>query len=221
MLKVVVYDNGYGGELFADRLESELPILDVIRVIDWRNAHIVQSSPRKARKLIETTLRPYLGEVDLIIFANYLIASTNLKYFTNKYKEQAFLGLHLPKSSSVSKQEVLVLGTKTLAKRIFFRNYLFRLSARATMVYLDEWQTAIDDGELTSDDIKKKFVHLLKRGYMPEGIILTSSNFYDIKPELRSVFKNNIKIYDDFTVLIDQTCRALKIRGGCVRKKTK
>ncbi|MBQ8156754.1 hypothetical protein IJ101_03155 [Candidatus Saccharibacteria bacterium] len=219
MLKVVVYDNGYGGELFADRLESELPILDVIRVIDWRNASAVQSNPRKARKLIETALRPYLGEVDLIIFANYLIASTNLKYFTSKYQEQAFLGLHLPKSSSVSKREVLVLGTKTLVRTLSFKNYLFRLPAHTTTLCLDEWQSAIDDGELTSDDIKKKFVHLLKQGYMPEGIIMTSGTFYDITPQLRSVFKNNIKIYDDFTVLIDQTCRTLKIRGGRIRKK--
>ena len=219
MLKVVVYDNGYGGELFADRLESELPILDVIRVIDWRNASKVQSSPRKARKVIETALRPYLGEVDLIIFANYLIASTGLKYFTGKYKDQAFLGLHLPKSSSVSKREVLVLGTKTLVRTLFFKNYLFRLPARTTTLCLDEWQSAIDDGELTSDDIKKKFVHLLKQGYMPEGIIMASSTFYDIEPELRSIFKNNIKIYDDFKVLIDQTCRTLKIRGGRIRKK--
>ena len=38
MLKVVVFDSGYGGELFADYLEEELPLVDIVRVIDWRNA---------------------------------------------------------------------------------------------------------------------------------------------------------------------------------------
>ena len=49
MLKVVVFDGGYGGEFFADQLEAELPILDIIRVIDWRNAEGLLASPRKAR----------------------------------------------------------------------------------------------------------------------------------------------------------------------------
>ena len=88
MIKVIVFDSGYGGELFADLLEESIPILEVIRVIDWRNADKILSSAKTARKIAETALRPYLGKVDLIIFANYLLTITSLKYFSHKYKEQ-------------------------------------------------------------------------------------------------------------------------------------
>ena len=51
MKKIVVFDCTYGGELFADQLEQEYPIVEVIRVIDWRNSETIQSNPRLARKL--------------------------------------------------------------------------------------------------------------------------------------------------------------------------
>ena len=38
MLKVVVFDSGFGGELFADYFEEEMPVVEIVRVIDWRNA---------------------------------------------------------------------------------------------------------------------------------------------------------------------------------------
>ena len=34
MLKIVVFDGGYGGEFFADKLKEELPVVEIIRVID-------------------------------------------------------------------------------------------------------------------------------------------------------------------------------------------
>ena len=70
MLKIVIFDSGYGGEFFADRLKAELPIVEIIRVIDWRNAEKILSSPRDARNIARDSLRPYIGKVDLIIFAN-------------------------------------------------------------------------------------------------------------------------------------------------------
>ena len=91
MLKVVVFDSGYGGELFADYLSEEIGTIEVIRVIDWRNAEDLQKSARLARKITENTLRPYLGQVDLIVFANYLLSVTSLKYFRRKYKKQKYI----------------------------------------------------------------------------------------------------------------------------------
>ena len=220
MLKVVVYDNGYGGELFADKLESELPILNVIRVIDWRNRDAIQSNPKSARKIAESTLRPYFGNVDLIIFANYLIALTSLKYFAKKYKSQAFLGLHLTDSSSVLKKNVLVLSTKTFNRQLQFKNYLFHLKSKASTICLDEWPNLIDDGELTTSMIHNKFEQSVsKKCPKPEGLILTCSQFYDIRDELRNVFGKNIKIYDDFTTLTNAIVKKLKIRGACTKKR--
>lgn len=219
MLKVVVYDDGYGGELFADQLEAELPVLEVIRVIDWRNSKILQSNPRRARKIAEAALRPYIGKVDLIIFANYLVALTSLKYFVKKYENQTFLGLHLTSPSSISKKEILILGTKTFSRLWSFRNYTFRLQAHITTACLDGWPAAIDDGELSIDDIRERIGHYSKLSSPPEGLIMTCSNFHHIKPELRAIFGRNIKIYDDFKVLIQQVSKTLKIRGYYSKQK--
>lgn len=219
MLKVVVYDDGYGGELFADQLEAELPVLEVIRVIDWRNSKILQSNPRKARKIAESALRPYINKVDLIIFTNYLIAFTSLKYFTKKYKDQPFLGLRPTDPSRVSKKEILILGTRTLSRLWSFKNYTFRLRAHTTTICLDEWPSLIDDGELPIDNIREQIGFYSKLPSPPEGLIFTCSNFYDIEPELRAIFGRNIKIYNDFKVLIHQTTKVLKIRGTYSKKK--
>ena len=72
MLKIVIFDSGYGGEFFADRLEETFPIVEVIRVINWREAEKILMSPRTAREVAEESLRPYIGKVDLIIFAKLL-----------------------------------------------------------------------------------------------------------------------------------------------------
>ena len=58
MLKVVVFDGGYGGEFFADRLQDELPVIEIIRVIDWRNADKILKKPKAARKIAKNALRP-------------------------------------------------------------------------------------------------------------------------------------------------------------------
>ena len=126
MLKVVVFDSGYGGEFFADQLEKELPILDVVRVIDWRNADPILSSPRKARKIAKADLRPYIGKVDLIIFANHLLTLTSLKHFQRKYRNQKFLGLGLKLPDTFVKRDVLILTTKAVTKTINYYNFIFR-----------------------------------------------------------------------------------------------
>ena len=73
MMKIAVFDSGFGGELFADKLEEELPIVEVIRVIDWRNAKKLQNNPLKSRAIIKKALKPYINKVDLIIFYLLLI----------------------------------------------------------------------------------------------------------------------------------------------------
>lgn len=104
MLKVVVFDSGYGGELFADYLQENLPILQVVRVIDWRNSSIINTKYKEARKITESALLPYINKVDLIIFANHLLSVTSLKYFKRKYPYQKFIGIEFPRLKSVKRK---------------------------------------------------------------------------------------------------------------------
>lgn len=214
MLKIVVYDSGFGGELFADKLEEELAVVETIRVIDWRNAEAILSSKKTARKAAETSLRPYINEVDLIVFANHLLTLSSLKYFRKKYKKQAFIGLDLVHPATFMNRKTLILTTKALARNVKFRKFIAYLKRDAKVISLDTWPAKIDDGELTLSEIKAlRDKLLLTNHFRPEEIILACSQFNDIKADLRQVFGPNTKIHDSFTEAFYNICKTLKIRA--------
>lgn len=220
MIKIVVFDSGYGGELFADRLEEEIPAAKVIRVIDWRNADKILKGPFSARRIAREALRPYIGRVDLIVFANHLLTATSLKYFQRKYKEQKFVGLNLPTPTTFVKRPTVALTTKALARTINYHNYLFHVNRRLDTLCLDDWPALIDDGELTVAEVYAKFEDFYRsHHYRPEEVILICSQFSDITPMLREVLGQNIKIHDSFTDAITNVGKALKIRGGLGKRK--
>lgn len=215
MLKIVVFDCGYGGEFFADQLKNELPILEVIRVIDWRHANEIQSSPKKARKYAEIALSPYIGRADVIIFANYLLSITSLKYFKRKYKTQSFIGLKLKYPDSFVKYNVLILATKPITKTINYHNFLFHLKRETKTLSLDDWPAKIDDGELSGTEVRTTIQHFLNdTSFDPKEIILACSQFSDIREEILNSFSHNIKIYDGFSDTIRECCKKLNLRGG-------
>lgn len=220
MLKVVVFDSGYGGELFADYLGEELPVIEIIRVIDWRSADKILENPHGARKAAESSLRPFINKVDLIIFANFLLTATSLKYFKRKYKDQKFIGINLEEPSTFIKHDVLILTTKAMAKTISHYNFIVHLKRKVKVIPLDSWLQKIDDGELTPPEIKETIAHRLikENNFLPKEIILGCTHFYDIKSELNDAFSYNVKIYDGFLKTTRNVCKTLKIRGGSFRR---
>ena len=220
MLKIVVFDSGYGGELFADRLEEAFPVAEIIRVIDWRNADEFLKNKKSARREAMKALRPYIGRVDLIMLANYYLTATSLKYFSRKFKNQKFAGLKLPTLDTYLKRPTLIFATKSLAKTINYHNYLFRLKRKTATVCLDHWLPLIDDGELTEQMIKGELEYFQeKHHYRPAEIILTCSHFGDIIPILREKVDKNLKIHDGFRDAITEIGKTLRIRGGTSERK--
>ena len=221
MLKIVVLDSGFGGELFADKLNDQLSIVEVIRVIDWRNANKYLYKKREARRAAEEALRPYLGKADLIVFANHFLTITSLKYFRRKYKNQKFLGMSLVMPSTFIDRNTLVLTTTAVSKTINFRNYVARLHrSNIVIMTLDDWPAKIDDGELTKAEIEETLIDLIvSRKFFPKEIILACSQFNDIIPELREVFNGSIKIHESFPDLYHDVCRTLRIRGALAKQK--
>lgn len=213
MLKIVVFDGGYGGELLADRLASELPVVEIVRVIDWRNAESILMHPKKGRQAAEKALRPYIGKVDLIIIANYLLSTTSLNYFRRKFRGQKFVGLKLRSRRIGAKKTTLILTTTATAKSLTF----FRLAhqLRAKTVCLDSWPLMIDNGELTNDNIKGALVSTFDKLYnfSPEQILLLCGQFTEFIPELHQFFGRNVRIVDSFDDTIRDAYRMLDIRG--------
>lgn len=218
MIKIVVFDSGYGGEMVADLLEEELPIAEIIRVIDWRNADKILASSRSARHTAEKALEKYIGKVDLIIFANHLLSATSLKYFRRKYKNQKFLGLRLVQPTTFIKRNSIILTTKALTKSLDYHKYMMQHRHNAKTLCLDDWVELIDDGELTRDEIRSTIEKYIANE-TPEEIVLACSQFSDIKNDLRYIFGNNVRINDSFRDVITDVCKILRIRGGAYRKQ--
>ena len=219
MLRVVVFDNGYGGEFFADALEEVLPVIDVIRVIDWRHASEIQESPWRARRLAKAALRPYIGKVDLIIIANYLVSITSLKHFRRRYKNQRFIGLNLKVPDTSCQKETIILATKAITKTIGYRKYLLRLQRKYKTVILDTWPAKIDDGELTDKEIEQALSPFIRDKHGSKEVVLACSQFYDLKPTLRKIFGRNLKIYDGFDETLREACKILRVRGSAKKLK--
>ncbi|MBR3157346.1 hypothetical protein IKF20_02915 [Candidatus Saccharibacteria bacterium] len=219
MLKIVVFDSGYGGEFFADKLAEELPIVEIIRVIDWRHADQILKSPKAARKLALDALRPYIGKVDLIIFANYLLTLTSLGYFRHKFKSQSFVGMAFDRPRHLKKrEEIPVLTTKAVAKTLRYQGFIFKLHFKTKTITLDSWPAKIDDGELNFEEIRLALAPLFRNG-RPHSIVLACSQFYDVKSELKKLFGPKLIIYDNFADTINNVNRSLKIRGGVKKSK--
>ena len=222
MLKIVVFDSGYGGEVFADCLKEAFPLAEIIRVIDWRNAEEFVKSRTRARRAAKEALRPYFGRVDLIILANYYLSITSLKYFERSYQNQKFLGLKLPQPDTFIKRPITILTTKSLSRTANYHNYLFRLKRKTNTICLDHWLPLIDDGELTEQMILEEFENFYqKHRYKPTELTLACSHFNDIVPILREKIDKNLKIHDGFEEAIRNVGKILKIRGGTVKKRKK
>ena len=214
MIKIVIFDSGYGGELLADYLELELPVMDIIRVIDWRHAEQIQNHPKLARHLAEQALRPYLNKVDLIIFSNYLVSATSLHYFRRKYKNQSFLGIKLQHPATF-KRTTHIFTTKALTKTLRYKKFVRQIKGQT--VVLDDWPLLIDDGELGHGKIRRDLEVISKD--KPTQIILACSQFAELKDELRRLYGQNLKLIDNFDEVLREVCHTLRIRGGLKKQK--
>ena len=218
MLKIVVLDCGYGGEFLADRIEEEIGIVEVIRVIDWRHSEQYLKDPKTARSLAAVVLRPYIGKVDLIIIANHLLSLSSLNFFSRKFPKQKFIGLKLKQPDTFIKKNTLILTTKAVTKTLAYRSFVFRLKRRVKTLCVDSWPEKIDEGELDSLEIKETIGHFVEqKGFTPDEIILGCSQFDDIRLVLKRIFGRKTKIYSSFDDTIREACKLLKIRGS-VRK---
>ncbi len=215
MKKVVIFDSGYGGEMAADKLEKELPILEVIRVIDWRHTTEILKGSSSARKAAEVALAPYIGKADLIIFANHLLTLTSLKYFRRKYPDQKFLGLELISPDTFVPRDVLILTTRAVSRTLRYQFFVFQIKRRVRTLTVDDWPYRIDEDDLSRSKIIHTIDSFLAKnpGFRPEEVVLACSNFSAIKNDLKKALGHNLKIYDSLDSIVRQTSRALHLRG--------
>lgn len=210
MKKIVVFDNSFGGELFADYIEKELPIFDVIRVICW--------GEKLSRDFTIQKMRPYIGHADLIILLNPFLTITALGYIRKKFPTQNFIALNLvtkvPKTRS---RRVLFLTTKKTRQTITYQLHRRSLARKTRVVDCDEWIKLIDDGEYVEETMRRDLKIALKN-FSPQLVVLDHATLREIKPEIRKYFGPTVAIRDGFRDTFNELCTTLDIRGGIKKK---
>lgn len=214
MLKVVVFDSGWGGELFADTLEEQIPTIEVTRVIDWRNAPYSARGRTDICLMAERALMPYIGKVNLIVLASYAVTGAALFYLRWKYPEQKFVGF-CPEMGRRLKDytgRVMVLATGATRTSQDFQDE-YRSLKRFELIEPDctEWIQLVDDGEMTEDRLRQTLGWAANEP--PDVILFYSTNFVDLKPAFSHIYGRKVRLVDEFSKVVNETCRALRLRG--------
>lgn len=211
MPKVVVFDNGWGGELFANFLQDELPA-EIERVIDWRHFPYFGREQTEVRDLVEQSLAKWIGKVDLIIIANP-VATSHLDYLRHQYPNQCFLGM--PKLCEEiyynEKDQVLALGAMDGVMDNIADEYSQEgvINGCRKLACLD-WIRQIEDGDISGINIFDKI-----DGNNPPSIVtLESLHLLEIADNLAETLGWRTQVVDPRDLMLHRTCLALKIRGG-------
>ena len=214
--KVVVFDNGYGGELFADYIEDEIPIVEVIRVIDWAGSAKFYKNVFQARNEALSCLRSYIDRVDLIVIANHLVSETSLKFFRRRFSNQKFSGITIEKPKSSKAERALILTTKASRNSIEYHANKYRLGLKTRELDCDNWAKLIDEGKLTKEIIEQDLTKF--SDFKPQLIIIGCSQLVEIKPILRKIYGPTVAISDGYKTALKSICKELGLRGGCGKK---
>lgn len=154
MLKIVVFDGGWGGELVASFLQHELEMVSVTKVIDWLNVPYETKTAAEIYILAQKYLAPFIGKVDLIVLGGYTV-SVALEQLRSQYPQQKFVGMgisynYLLKLRQPPNQIALLCNSSLVETSLCtdLQDYL----PESTLIIPDSsgWEELINTGEMTS-----------------------------------------------------------------------
>lgn len=161
MLKIVVYDGGWGGEVVANFLSSELQTVEIIKVSDWQNAPYETKSFADVQHFAEQNLAPFINKVDAIVLGGYL-TSTLLGFLRQTYPQQIFVGVSIdyrliPANSQQSDSQIVCLMSRLILKTPIWTN-LQRALPDATLIAPDcsGWEELIEIGAMSSQILRQE-----------------------------------------------------------------
>ncbi len=164
MLKIVVFDGGWGGETVANFLSQELKTVEIIRAIDWDHLPYEDLPLSEILHHAENCLSHYFDKVDLIVLGGYLV-STLLPELESRHPHQNFIGVdldyhlitkskHFPSQIAVFMDNRLIDQpiNQTLRYRLPHSEFIFPdCSGWENLINLDEMSRDVLHLELRSD----------------------------------------------------------------------
>lgn len=247
MLKVVVFDSGYGGDVVADYLSHELGIIEIVRVTEV-DLSLENGSLSEICHFSKARLRSYAGKVDLIVLGGYVV-SLALDFLKTEYPQQKFVGVGINYyrilNSRAFPDQIAIMADKALFE-VMVRKEVCQELPYSTIILPDcsGWDHLINEGQMSADVLRADLgpYFLLRSGYSrsllppppkelanppdetalfkPDVVLLLNTHFWSIKPEFEELFGFRVRVLDFRQKLLHDTCRALNLLGvdGCRSK---
>lgn len=238
MLRIVIFDTGWGGELVADYLENELSVVEIIRVIDQRHAADGYNSAKEAVQSAKTQLHDYIGKTDLIVLGGYTV-SLALDELTRLYPDQAFVGMGINYyrvlKTSCPAQNVAILLDKTARHEALIEEIRHQLPESLLFIPdCSNWDKLIDDGEMNTEILRRELaphfqlmpakkgsklvnetasVSLNAKPVRVDTVLLLDTHYFDIKDELEELFGYHARVMDFRQKLLHDVCFTLGLLG--------
>lgn len=236
MLKIVVFDGGWGGEVVANYLEEELNVVEIVRVIDWKNAPYDEKSVEEITKFAEENLQEFFGKVDLIVLGGYA-ASLAKETLCEKHPEQKFVGpeinYDLILRARCYPEQVAILAGKTVY------DSLVRTEVREKLPYstlilpdCEGWEELINEDMMTKEIVRAELAWDFvlqkqkddvfkenevktagRRKVKPDAVLILNTHFWDVREYLEEAFGWKVRMIDFRQKLLHDICYTLKLRG--------
>lgn len=221
MLKIAVFGSGWGGDVVADYLDENLGVVEVVRVIDWRNAEkYIRKSKWNNLRLAEMALKPHVGQVDVIVLASFA-TRTVMKHLCNRYPQQKFVQVDWPKNylDGTMQHNVMVLTEKKVRKSLDYQTWRHKLKGEKVIEpNCDHWFEMIDDGEWSGQMLRKELAPY--RNKHIDTVILGSTRLWDIEEQIAQALGWQTFVVDTKRVLLQKVCQTLNLAGvKCLRQR--
>lgn len=155
MLKIAVFDGGWGGEVVATFLAKELQTVEIIRAIDWKHAPYEGKTANEICQLAEQYLAPHIGKVDLVVIAGYMSAMA-LDYLKHRYPQQKFVSVginyyRILKSSTYPDRVTVMMDSELLDTPLCEELRDNLPNSTITMPDCSGWEDLANKGELSPE----------------------------------------------------------------------
>lgn len=215
VVKIVIFDTGTGGRLFADYFGRVYPNIEIETVIDGDHSPYGDKSDAEIFKLTAAAISDYIGRVDAIVLACNTATAMAIDKLRTKYPNQIFIGFEpmVKTAAKLTKTgKVMVLATSATKRADRYK----RLKAQFPEIVIiepdcDAWAAQIDSGVLSQQNIKNALEGQLEG---VDVIILACTHYVAISEQIQRIAGPKVVIINPFKAVARYVANILK-RKNC------
>ena len=200
MKKVLIFDYGFSGWKLGSLIEKEFPV-EVKRLIIGGEEDLHHQTNWEIRENAKVALEPFVGNVDVIILANTLVAMIAEDYLKLEFPEQKFIGYgwNLPDLVRDTKQ-VLVIAPERLGRTEQYQK--MKAECQGVNIKETDSQRWLD---LVKSDINLEDTDLIEdnKGLTGGKMVLYNARLVLMENRLKEKVKWKVEVVDFFGIIIE------------------